>query len=68
MHEAIRVWPQAIPYTIAKPVDTVVDVHLDLLKDVPEPGHEAAFLVLLAFLLAMNLLAIYLRRKFERRW
>jgi hypothetical protein len=34
--------------------DTVVDVHLDLLKDVPEPGHEAAFLVLLAFLLSFG--------------
>ena len=29
---------------------------------------SGAIIVLLAFLLAMNLLAIYLRRKFERRW
>ena len=29
---------------------------------------SGAIIVLLVFLLAMNLLAIYLRRKFERRW
>lgn len=27
-----------------------VNVHIDLFRDIPEPGHEAAFLVLLAFL------------------
>ena len=29
---------------------------------------SGAIIVLLVFLLCMNLLAIYLRRKFERRW
>ena len=29
---------------------------------------SGAIIVLLVFLLAMNLLAIYLRRRFERRW
>jgi phosphate transport system permease protein len=29
---------------------------------------SAAILVLLAFLIAMNSLAIFLRRRFERRW
>ena len=29
---------------------------------------SGAIIVLLAFMLAMNLLAIYLRRRFERRW
>ena len=29
---------------------------------------SGAIIVLLVFLLAMNLLAIFLRRKFERRW
>ena len=31
-----------------------VNVHLDLLRDVPEPGHEAAFVVLLAFLVSFG--------------
>jgi phosphate transport system permease protein len=40
--------------------------------DAPERGFEsktaAAIVVLLVFLLAMNSIAIYLRKKFERRW
>jgi hypothetical protein len=29
-------------------------IHVDLFKDIPEPGHEAAFLVLLAFLVSFG--------------
>jgi phosphate transport system permease protein len=40
--------------------------------DSPERGFvsrtSAAIIVLLGFLVIMNMLAVYLRRKFERKW
>jgi len=51
---------------------TVLPVQVYIWADSPERGFEektaAATLVLLAFLLAMNAVAIFLRKKFERRW
>jgi phosphate transport system permease protein len=51
---------------------TVLPVQIFLWSDLPELGFQAktaaAILVLLAFLLVMNGLAIWLRKKFERRW
>ena len=51
---------------------TVLPVQIFLWSDLPERAFvektSAAILVLLAFLIAMNALAIFLRRKFERRW
>lgn len=51
---------------------TVLPVQIYLWADSPERGFvektSAAILVLLAFLLMMNAIAIYLRKKFERSW
>ena len=51
---------------------TVLPVQIFMWADSPERGFvektSAAILVLLVFLLGMNALAIWLRRKFERRW
>ncbi len=51
---------------------TVLPVQIYLWADSPERAFvertSAAILVLLAFLLTMNLLAVILRKKFERRW
>jgi phosphate transport system permease protein len=51
---------------------TVLPVQVYLWSDLPEPGFKAktaaAIIVLLVFLFLMNGLAIYLRKKFERRW
>ena len=51
---------------------TVLPVQVYLWSDLPEPAFKsktaAAILVLLVFLFIMNGLAIYLRKKFERRW
>ena len=51
---------------------TVLPVQIYLWADSPEVGFvertSAAILVLLAFLAVMNLAAVLLRRKFERRW
>lgn len=51
---------------------TVLPVQIYIWADSPERGFvektSAATMVLLAFLIAMNGLAIYLRKKFERRW
>ena len=51
---------------------TVLPVQIYLWSDSPERAFTAltaaTILVLLGFLTAMNALAIYLRRKFERRW
>jgi len=51
---------------------TVLPVQVYLWSDLPEPAFKsktaAAIIVLLVFLFVMNGLAIYLRRKFERRW
>jgi phosphate transport system permease protein len=51
---------------------TALPVQIFLWADSPERAFvertSAAIMVLLAFLLVMNLLAVLLRRKFERRW
>jgi phosphate transport system permease protein len=51
---------------------TVLPVQIFLWSDLPEAAFQqrtaAAIVVLLAFLLLMNGLAIWLRNKFERRW
>jgi phosphate transport system permease protein len=51
---------------------TVLPVQIYLWSDLPEIAFQAktaaAIMVLLAFLFVMNGTAIYLRRKFERRW
>jgi phosphate transport system permease protein len=51
---------------------TVLPVQVYLWSDLPEPAFKAktaaAIIVLLVFLFMMNGLAIYLRKKFERRW
>jgi phosphate transport system permease protein len=51
---------------------TVLPVQIFLWSDLPERAFvertSAAILVLLAFLVLMNGIAIYLRKKFERRW
>jgi phosphate transport system permease protein len=51
---------------------TALPVQIYLWSDLPERAFEArtaaAIVVLLAFLLAMNSLAVYMRKRFERRW
>lgn len=51
---------------------TVLPVQIFLWSDLPERAFvertSAAILVLLAFLVAMNLIAVLLRKRFERRW
>ena len=51
---------------------TVLPVQIFMWADFPEPGFRqktsAAIMVLLAFLVLMNALAVLLRRRFERRW
>ena len=51
---------------------TVLPVQIFLWSDLPERGFvektSAAILVLLAFLVFMNAVAVFLRKKFERRW
>ena len=51
---------------------TVLPVQIYLWSDLPEIAFQAktaaAIIVLLAFLFVMNGLAIFLRRRFERRW
>ncbi len=60
-----------IPSSIMDPA-TVLPVQIYLWADSPERAFtektSAAIMVLLAFLILMNLAAIWLRRKFERRW
>ncbi|MEW6037147.1 MAG: phosphate ABC transporter permease PstA [Pseudomonadota bacterium] len=60
-----------IPRGISDPA-TVLPVQIYLWADSPERGFvertSAAILVLLAFLILMNGTAVYLRRRFERRW
>jgi phosphate transport system permease protein len=50
----------------------VLPVQIFLWADSPERGFvertSAAIMVLLAFLVLMNLAAVLLRRRFERRW
>ena len=51
---------------------TVLPVQIYLWADSPERAFvertSAAIMVLLVFLVAMNALAVLLRRRFERRW
>ena len=51
---------------------TVLPVQIYLWADSPERAFvektSAAIMVLLAFLVLMNGLAVYLRKKFERKW
>jgi phosphate transport system permease protein len=51
---------------------TVLPVQIYLWSDLPELAYQAktaaAIIVLLVFLFVMNGLAIWLRRRFERRW
>ncbi|MDE0059409.1 MAG: ABC transporter permease subunit, partial [Defluviicoccus sp.] len=51
---------------------TVLPVQIYLWSDMPERSFvektSAAIMILLGFLVVMNAVAIYLRRKFERRW
>ncbi|QJD30732.1 phosphate ABC transporter permease PstA [Methylococcus geothermalis] len=60
-----------IPHSVFDPA-TVLPVQIYLWADSPERGFvertSAAILVLLAFLILMNGTAVYLRRRFERRW
>ena len=60
-----------IPRTFTDPA-TVLPVQVFLWADAPERAFvektSAAIMVLLAFLIAMNLAAVILRKKFERRW
>lgn len=60
-----------VPGSIMDPA-TVMPVQIYLWSDSPERAFtertSAAIMILLAFLVTMNLLAILLRKKFERRW
>ncbi len=51
---------------------TVLPVQIFLWSDSPERAFlektSGAILILLAFLITMNIMAVWLRRKFERRW
>lgn len=60
-----------IPHGFTDPA-TVLPVQIYLWADSPERAFvertSAATLVLLGFLITMNALAVYLRKRFERRW
>lgn len=60
-----------VPTSVTSPA-TVLPVQIYLWADSPERAFtertSAAILVLLAFLITMNGLAVYLRRRYERRW
>ena len=51
---------------------TILPVQIFMWADFPEPAFQqktsAAILILLAFLVIMNAIAVILRRRFERRW
>ncbi|WAX96663.1 phosphate ABC transporter permease PstA [Aminobacter sp. NyZ550] len=51
---------------------TILPVQIFMWADFPEPGFQqktsAAILILLAFLVLMNAIAVILRKRFERRW
>lgn len=51
---------------------TVLPVQVFMWADFPEPGFQqktaAAILILLCFLILMNAIAVFLRKRFERRW
>jgi len=60
-----------IPQSILDP-STVMPVQIYLWSDSPERAFtertSAAIMILVAFLITMNLLAIMLRKRFEQRW
>jgi len=60
-----------VPGSVTEPA-TVLPVQIFLWADAPERAFlaktSAAILVLLAFLVTMNLAAVWLRNRFERRW
>jgi phosphate transport system permease protein len=60
-----------IPTSALQPA-TVLPVQIYLWADSPERGFvertSAAILVLLTFLIIMNGVAVYLRKRYERRW
>ncbi|MGJ8527774.1 phosphate ABC transporter permease PstA [Maritalea sp.] len=60
-----------VPTTFSDP-STVLPVQIFMWADFPEPAFQqrtsAAIMVLLAFLIAMNAIAVVLRKRFERRW
>ncbi|MGJ8662081.1 MAG: phosphate ABC transporter permease PstA [Marinicella sp.] len=60
-----------IPQSVVDP-STVLPIQVYLWADSPERGFlektSAAIMVLLFFLVAMNAVAIYLRKKFEKKW
>lgn len=60
-----------VPHSTLDPA-TVLPVQIYLWADSPERGFvertSAAIIVLLAFLILMNGLAVYLRKRYERRW
>ncbi len=60
-----------VPGSVVDPA-TVLPVQIFQWADLPERGFvektSAAIVVLLVFLVCMNALAVYLRRKFERKW
>jgi phosphate transport system permease protein len=60
-----------VPHGIFDPA-TVLPVQIFLWADSPERAFvertSAAIMVLLAFLVLMNALAVVLRKRFERRW
>lgn len=60
-----------VPTSLTDPA-TVLPVQIYQWADLPEKGFvektSAAIMVLLAFLIAMNAVAVMLRRKFERKW
>jgi phosphate transport system permease protein len=60
-----------IPNSILSP-STTLPIQVYLWSDSPERGFSertsAAILVLLAFLIIMNLFAVFLRKRFEKKW
>jgi phosphate transport system permease protein len=60
-----------VPGGVTDPA-TVLPVQVFRWSDFPERAFEArtaaAIVVLLAFLIAMNAIAVFLRKRFERRW
>lgn len=60
-----------VPHSVTDPA-TILPVQIYLWADSPERAFtertSAAIIILLAFMITMNLLAIVLRKKFERRW
>jgi phosphate transport system permease protein len=60
-----------VPHGVLEPA-TLLPVQIFMWADFPEAAFRqktsAAILVLLVFLIAMNAIAVVLRRRFERRW